>query len=160
VEVDSEAGTMVIGNRDPVSANELALQLAGLSAVIAAPSAGLGEAVDDALFARSSFRRSTIEEAVDAAPRNSSGEMICPACGEVIPEAIEMQTKNGPVTRRGFDLDHYPTTWAERVEQLKQLLRRPTRQEVLDVYNTDVRVQCPTCNQGHGFEGIAGEFER
>lgn len=38
---------MVVGNRDPVSANELALELVGLSAVIAAPSAGLGEAVDD-----------------------------------------------------------------------------------------------------------------
>ncbi len=36
--VDSEEGTLVIGNREPWSATEVALQIAGLTAVIGAPS--------------------------------------------------------------------------------------------------------------------------
>ena len=38
VSVDSEEGTIVIGNREPWSATEVALQIAGLTAVIGAPS--------------------------------------------------------------------------------------------------------------------------
>jgi len=47
VSVDSEEGTLVIGNRDPRSATEVALEIAGLSAVIGAPASGLGDVVDD-----------------------------------------------------------------------------------------------------------------
>jgi RHS repeat-associated protein len=47
VKVDSEAGTLTLGNRDPVSASELALEIAGLSAVIGTPTSGLGDLVDD-----------------------------------------------------------------------------------------------------------------
>ena len=37
---------------------------------------------------------------------------------------------------------------------------QPSRSEVLDIFNEDVRVQCPKCNQGHKFEGIKGDFAK
>lgn len=36
----------------------------------------------------------------------------------------------------------------------------PTRKEVLNIYNEDVRVQCPDCNQSHKFEGVKGDFAK
>ncbi len=92
------------------------------------------------------------------APRNSNGEMICPTCGKVIPEKIQVQTKNGIKTRVGYDLDHYPTIWAERAENMKSSGMKYTRKDVLDCYNSNVRCQCPECNQKHIFKGIKGDF--
>lgn len=111
------------------------------------------------LYSRSGFRKRARQSAVDDAPKNISGEMICPTCGKVIPEAIIQDTVNGPRKRVGYDLDHYPDTWAERVEQLKQRDPPPTRKEVLEEYNRDLRVQCPKCNQGHEFEGVEGMYK-
>ena len=73
------------------------------------------------------------------------------------PDKITVQTKKGPIDRRGFDLDHYPDTWAERVKEMQKLDPPPTRKEVLDEFNRRVRVQCPVCNQSHEFEGVPGE---
>ena len=36
------------------------------------------------LYKRGGFRKSTHEKALREAPRNESGEMICPTCGKVI----------------------------------------------------------------------------
>lgn len=36
----------------------------------------------------------------------------------------------------------------------------PTRKEVLNIYNEDVRIQCPDCNQSHKFEGVKGDFAK
>ena len=113
---------------------------------------------EEKLYKRSSFRKSTRKIAEKNAPRNSNGEMICPTCGKVIPEKIQVQTKNGIKTRVGYDLDHYPTTWAERVENMKSSGIKYTRKDVLDCYNSNVRCQCPECNQKHIFEGIKGDF--
>lgn len=112
------------------------------------------------LYDRGSFRKSAVEKAKKEAPRNENGEMICPTCGKVMHEKITIQTKNGPVTRRGFDLDHYPLTWNERVNRMKSWATQPTRKTVLDVYNKCLRAQCPECNQGHAFEGIKGVFAK
>lgn len=62
--------------------------------------------------------------------------------------------------RIGYDLDHYPTTWSERVQAMKAQPTAPTRKQVLDIFNEDVRVQCPECNQGHMFEGVKGDFAK
>lgn len=86
--------------------------------------------------------------------------MICPTCGKIIPNKIKIQTKNGIKVRRGYDLDHYPSTWSERVQKMKTQDEPPTRKMVLDIYNKDVRIQCPECNQGHMFEGIKGDFTK
>jgi hypothetical protein len=48
VKVDSDAGALTLGNREPVSVCELTFQIAGLSAVIQAPASGLGQVADDA----------------------------------------------------------------------------------------------------------------
>ena len=45
--------------------------------------------------------------------------MICPTCGKKIQSKIIQQTKNGPRIRKGYDLDHYPTTWNERVKKME-----------------------------------------
>ena len=68
---------------------------------------------------QSEYLQSTSAKAVREAPRNEYGEMICPTCGKAIPEKITIQTKNGPKIRRGYDLDHYPSTWNERVNNMK-----------------------------------------
>jgi hypothetical protein len=106
------------------------------------------------LYDRCKFRKNSISDAKNGAPRNSNGDITCPTCNEVIPDTITNQTVNGPVTRRGGDLDHYPDTWAERVTNMKQQNVPPTRKEVLNEFNERLRYQCPTCNQGHQFEGI------
>ena len=69
---------------------------------------------DDALYARGNFRKKAVTKAEADAPRDSDGNMICSTCGKVIPESITINTKNGPMTRRGYDLDHYSLTWDER----------------------------------------------
>src|SRR5262249_51525676 len=114
----------------------------------------------DTLYARGSFRKSTLETAKQEAPRNEAGEMTCPTCERVMPERITIETKKGPVERRGFDLDHFQKTWAQRVKEMREQAaatgREPSRKEVLDEYNKLVRAQCPECNQGHQFEGQPG----
>ncbi|MCB2309241.1 HNH/ENDO VII family nuclease [Clostridium estertheticum] len=111
------------------------------------------------LYKRGSFRKSERTKAKKNAPININGEMICPTCAEVIPDTIIQNTIKGPRKRVGYDLDHFPQTWAERVEVLKQKDIPPTRKDVLDEYNRDIRVQCPDCNQGHKFEGIEGAYK-
>jgi hypothetical protein len=108
------------------------------------------------LYSRGTFRVGTVEQALGEAPINTAGQIVCPTCEEVIPPTIQVQTVNGLVTRRGFDLDHFPTTWSQRVQAMQQQSAPPTRQQVLDAYNQAVRVQCPECNQGHQFEGQPG----
>ena len=112
------------------------------------------------LYARGNFRKTTLKNAINEAPKNENGEMICPTCGKIIPNKIKIQTKNRIKVRRGYDLDHYPSTWSERVQKMKTQDEPPTRKMVLDIYNKDVRIQCPECNQGHMFEGIKGDFTK
>ena len=114
----------------------------------------------DALYERGSFRKSAIQKAKKEAPRNKSGKIICPTCGKIIPDTIAMKTRKGLVRRRGFDLDHYPKIWAKREARLKARKTPPSRAEVIDEYNRDLRVQCPPCNQGHKWEGIKGPFQK
>lgn len=106
------------------------------------------------LYARGKFRKPTHEKMKAEAPRDADGDMICPTCGKKMPETI---TRNGR-SRVGYDGDHYPTTWNERVQEMKKWPTAPTRKQVLDIYNQDVRAQCPDCNQGHRFEGVKGDF--
>ncbi|MBX7136249.1 MAG: hypothetical protein K1X67_26560, partial [Fimbriimonadaceae bacterium] len=109
------------------------------------------------LFERGTFRVGTVKTVVEEAPRNEAGEMLCPTCREVMPETIQIMTKNGPRERRGFDIDHFWKTWSDRVNAMKKHAIEtgvwPTRKAVLDEYNRNVRAQCPPCNQGHQFEG-------
>lgn len=98
-----------------------------------------------------------MNRAKQEAPRNEAGEMTCPTCRKVIPEKIKIETRKGPVERRGFDMDHFNKTWAQRVREMREQAAatggKPTRKEVLDEYNRLLRAQCPECNQGHRFEG-------
>ena len=124
------------------------------------PAAATGSADEpQKLYNRPGWRKNTVTNALNNAPTNEEGATICPTCGDPIQDIIEVQTKNGPVTRRGFDLDHFPDTWAERVKQLQEQSDAPTRREVLDEYNLRVRVQCPSCNVSHRYEGIPGEYQ-
>lgn len=113
---------------------------------------------NESLYNRGHFRKSTLEKMVREAPRDSYGNIICPTCSKVIQDKIVVNTKNGPKERRGYDGDHYPVTWEKRIKSMKTLNPPPTRKEVLDAYNSDVRLQCPECNQSHIFEGVKGEY--
>ncbi|WKB53297.1 RHS repeat-associated core domain-containing protein [Eleftheria terrae] len=115
----------------------------------------------DNLFERGSFRTDARRRAERRAPKNEDGEMICETCGNVIPDKITVDTRNGPIERVGYDLDHFPDTWAERVDNLKERQAAGEdidRETVLDEYNRDLRVQCPPCNVSHEFEGIPGRY--
>lgn len=81
-------------------------------------SKGTGKNTEN-LYKRGKFRKRARSEAESEAPRYVSGKMICPTCGRVIHETININTKNGTVTRIGYDLDHYPDTWAGRVAKMK-----------------------------------------
>jgi len=85
--------------------------------------------------------------------------MICPTCGKDIPDSITIKTKNEPVKRIGDDLDHHPNTWAEKNVSMKAGEIQPNRKEVLDEYNSRLRVQCHECNISHAFEGIEGTYK-
>jgi hypothetical protein len=111
------------------------------------------------LYNRGGYRQSTLLKAEAGAPKNRIGRDMCPTCGVEIPDVITMQTKKGPLFRRGYDLDHYPIPWSDRVNIMRQMQEPPTRKQVLDVYNEAVRLQCPTCNQSRFYEGIPGDYE-
>ncbi|URZ15090.1 GH-E family nuclease [Clostridium felsineum] len=113
----------------------------------------------DSLYKRGGFRKGSRTKAEGEAPKNTTGKMICPTCGKEIPESITINTKRGPIKRIGYDLDHYPDTWAERVNKMKAGEVKPTRKEVLDEYNKRLRVQCHECNICHKFEGIEGNYK-
>ena len=53
--------------------------------------------------------------------------MICPTCGKVIPDKITINTKNGDIQMIGYDLNHYPDTWAERIAKMKLQDKTPSR---------------------------------
>ncbi|NWJ45625.1 MAG: hypothetical protein HXX08_07080 [Chloroflexi bacterium] len=61
------------------------------------------------------------------------------------------------MTRRGYDLDHFDT-WVNKKIKLQEQDPPPTRKEVIDEYNSDLRIQCPSCNQGHKYEGKRGAY--
>ncbi|GGO00246.1 hypothetical protein GCM10010969_21220 [Saccharibacillus kuerlensis] len=113
----------------------------------------------ESLYKRSNFRKGSRTKAESEAPKNEVGKMICPTCGKGIPDSITVNTKNGPVKRIGYDLDHYPDIWAERISIMKSGELPPTRKEVLDEYNARLRVQCHECNISHKYEGVEGTYK-
>jgi hypothetical protein len=64
----------------------------------------------DKLYERTGWRKSVPEKALSEAPTNEEGNPICPTCGEVLEKERTVETKNGPVVQRGYDVDHYPDT--------------------------------------------------
>jgi RHS repeat-associated protein len=114
---------------------------------------------DEEIYARGSWRKSTLVNAEKASRLANDGKLLCSTCGKDVSEKITIETKNGPQKRRGYDLDHYPITWAERITDMKNWSVKAIRKDVIDEYNKKVRVQCPECNQSHQFEGIKGEFQ-
>src|SRR6185295_2390285 len=69
----------------------------------------------------------------DAAPGSKSGSKACPTCGK----DADVAPGDG---RRDWEVDHQPK-WKDRD------LTGKTRQEVLDGYNEDVRLRCPSCKR-------------
>lgn len=99
--------------------------------------------VNKALTPRPKFRKSTIDNSVLNAPKDNDGNMICATCNE----KLTGKKVNG---RRDFDIDHNPT-WESRKQKLD--IPETTRKDVIEAYQKDVRIQCPTCNRSHKFEG-------
>ena len=77
---------------------------------------------------------------------------------ECFKESIGEEAEAQNVLRKML-FNKYLHTWAERVDDMKNRTSEPTRKEVFDEYNRDVRVQCPECNQGHQFEGVEGDCQ-
>ena len=46
----------------------------------------------------------------------------------------------------------------EELLSIAKALKKYTRKDVLDCYNSNVRCQCPECNKKHIFDGIKGDF--
>ncbi|WP_436616734.1 GH-E family nuclease [Sorangium sp. So ce1024] len=82
----------------------------------------------------SGFRKQAVQDAWDDAVQGSkAGSKACPDCGK----DVDVAPGQG---RRDWDVDHQPK-WKNRG------LTGRTRKEVLDEYNKDVRLRCPTCNR-------------
>ncbi|WP_031431584.1 RHS repeat-associated core domain-containing protein [Methylomicrobium agile] len=82
----------------------------------------------------SSFRKQTVQDAWDNATTGSKpGSKACPTCSK----DVEVAPTQG---RRDWDVDHQPK-WSERS------LSGMDRKQVLDEYNKDVRLRCPSCNR-------------
>ncbi|WP_250627766.1 RHS repeat-associated core domain-containing protein [Pinirhizobacter soli] len=78
-------------------------------------------------------RTSTVKNAWESAKEGSkSGTKACPTCGK----DVKVAPKEG---KRDWDVDHDPK-WKDRDP-------KPTRQEVLDDYNSDTRLRCVSCNR-------------
>ena len=110
------------------------------------------------LYARTSFRPSAVKSAIKSAPKTPEGHPMCPTCGKTLTGKVTIQTKKGPVQQRAFDLDHHPETWKQRKQKFQARPVAPSRKEVVNSYNTNLRVQCPSCNRSNRFNGIAGAY--
>jgi hypothetical protein len=88
---------------------------------------------------RPSFRKATITQTIQDAPRDAEGHPICIECG----------TRIGGTTAcgsRDWDVDHYPERWIDRVRSMPYDI---PRNEVIRLYNEYVRAICPTCNRSN-----------
>jgi hypothetical protein len=114
------------------------------------------------LFDRTAFRKGTTNGAKARAPYDSSGRILCETCGEPIPDKVEIETKNGPREVSGGQNDHYPDTWADRKQAMREKARQTgkwqSRKESIDEYNERIRHICKECNEKHEFEGVPGTY--
>jgi hypothetical protein len=127
------------------------------------------------------FSKKTIRRAKMAAPQDAAGRW-CPTCGKSIASGTTAERVIQPSARsnfqRNYQLDHYPDPIAKRNNKfdktgkwtssdgtvhkvdMKKLKNGDSaaRAAYNAAYNTDVRLQCSTCNLSHGFEGVAGGY--
>jgi len=92
---------------------------------------------------RPKFWKSTVDTAITNAPKHEDGSLKCSTCGR----KISKEKVNG---RRDFDVDHSPT-WESRKKKLD--VPETTRRDVIEAYQEDIRIQCPSCNRSHKYEG-------
>jgi hypothetical protein len=85
------------------------------------------------------FRKKTLKDSWDnAADGAKPGTKQCPTCGkDVKGNPHKGEKRNGS---DGWDNDHHPK-WKDRN------LDGMNRKEVLDEYNKDTRLRCPSCNR-------------
>jgi hypothetical protein len=128
-----------------------------------------------------SFSALTVRRAKRAAPQNRDGRW-CPSCGKTIASGPASSRIIQPSERsnyqRNYQLDHFPDTIAKRdgilgsggtwtgtdgvphTIDLAQVRagNSDARAAYTRMYNTDVRLQCQTCNLSHNFEGVDGGY--
>lgn len=85
------------------------------------------------------FRKKTLKDSWDnAADGSKPGTKQCPTCGKDVEGNPHLgEKRNGP---NGWDNDHQPK-WKDRD------LSDKDRKGVLDEYNKDTRLRCPSCNR-------------
>ena len=118
------------------TAIDAALDVAG--ALPGVPSVGVIRravgAVSDITRRPSGFRKATLQRSWDEAADAPNGGKLCPDCGTEVSVA--------PGTgKRDWDNDHHNPKWKDRN------LEGKTRKEVLDEYNKNTRLRCPSCNR-------------
>ncbi|MEJ2419120.1 MAG: polymorphic toxin-type HINT domain-containing protein, partial [Exilibacterium sp.] len=86
-----------------------------------------------------SFRKKTVKDSWDnAADGTKPGTKQCPTCGKDVEGNPNLgEKRNGP---NGWDNDHQPK-WKDRD------LTGMDRKQVLDEFNKDTRLRCPSCNR-------------
>ncbi len=111
-------------------------------------------------LARPGWQKGVPEAVLNKAPTNGLGERICEGCASVLEEEVTIETKIGPKTQRGWDIDHNPT-WESRVDDWLGQEELPTREEVIEDSNDadKLRPLCPSCNRGHKFENKDGPYK-
>ncbi len=94
-------------------------------------------------------RKSTLQRDWDNAEPGPNGGRLCPTCEQ------EVTVPPGSGQPRDWDNSHLDPPWDERKKLLEE--SGAPRKEVLDEYNRDTQLECPTCNRGRGNRPINGE---
>lgn len=102
--------------------------------------------------ARGGIRTTVIQDLLEEALADGV-EFKCPTCPTML---SGKDIVYGGRLRRDFDGDHIWLTDSQRRELVLNLNQRGMpplqRENWLDFENSDLRLQCPTCNQSHAFE--------
>jgi RHS repeat-associated protein len=131
---DLETATAVAGVAGAIKGGAALITRYAAKKAIEEGSGIADEAINSIAKRPSSFRKKTVQDAWDNAAEGSKpGAKACPTCGK----DVEVAPGKG---RRDWDVDHQPK-WKDRD------LSGKDRKQVLDEYNKNVRLRCPSCNR-------------
>lgn len=103
------------------------------------------EVLVDKLFKnRPKFRNGTLQKVYDEAKKDANGQLICPTCG------VSMDWKPGQNRLGIMDVDHYNSSWQDRLDEMMLRSYPPTRKEVSNSFQVDTRGECFSCNRSRG----------
>ncbi|WP_298418590.1 hypothetical protein [uncultured Kordia sp.] len=107
---------------------------------------------------RHTFSKALRRRVITKAPRNKSGNYVCPGCGRPLADRKGREIKTYYTSKSGKrhkivsgQLDHFPK-WSTRLARLKRLKKSASAIRADHDDPTRLRPLCRRCNQSHKFE--------